>query len=70
MDIIHEITRIYFDYTDEVMDAEVAKRELMSLANKLRAGTALLGELNVWGYDVATTIGENIVKLRELLTEL
>ena len=70
VDAICEITRVYFDYADGVAEPESTKLELIRLVNKLRASVALLGELNVWGYDVATAVGENLAKLRELITEL
>lgn len=65
-----EITRVYFDFADGVMEVETMKRLMLQLINKLKSVIVLLGEVNVIGYDVATSIGENIVKLKELVEGL
>ena len=65
-----EITRTYFDYANEYIGVAEAKMVLLKLVDGLKAGVALLGENNVWGYDVATSIGENVEVLRKAIEKM
>lgn len=67
---IHQITQTYFKFADGLIDAETARKTLLGLIDGLLAGAALLGELEVWSYDVSTVIGENITNLKRLVSEL
>ena len=67
---IHKLTQVYFQYASGYLEGETARKTLLSLVDGLLAGVALLGEVNVWGYDVATSIGENLCHLKQLITEM
>ena len=61
---ILELTQVYFGYAYGHLQPDAAKNQLHILINGLQAGVALLGENNVWGYDIACSTGENLITLR------
>ena len=64
------LTHIYFKYVNGCIDGTTAKVALIDLTEGLLAGLAILGENEVWGYDVVSSIGENVNMLKKLVTEL
>lgn len=67
---IHELTTTYFLYADGEIEVEVVRRRLLELSECLMAGTALLGEIDAWGADTATSVGENVNHLKKLIQEM
>lgn len=67
---ILELTQVYFSYAHGRIDPATAKFQLGLLIDGLRAGVAILGENNVWGYDIACSIGENLIALKEAVENL
>lgn len=65
-----ELTEIYFCFADGLIDTARLKAEMLMRINKIRAGLSVLGENSVWGYDVATAIGENVALLRQMIIEM
>ncbi len=67
---IHELTTTYFLFADGEIEIEIARKRLLELVVHLMAGTVLLGEVNAWGVDTATAIGENINNLKKIIQEM
>lgn len=67
---ILEMTKTYFRFANGYIDMKEVKEQLLDLIEGILAGIALLGENNVWGYDVATSIGENTNNLKRLIKEM
>ena len=67
---VYELTAVYFQFANGYIELAVARERLLNLIEWLLAGTALLGEVEVWGYDVATSIGENINNLKRIVAEM
>ena len=66
---ILEMTKTYFRFANGYIDMKEVKEQLLDLIEGILAGIALLGENNVWGYDVATSIGENTNNLKRLMKD-
>lgn len=67
---IHELTTTYFLFADGEIEVSVAKKRLLELVACLTSGTALLGEVDAWGADRATAVGENVNNLKKLIQEM
>ena len=67
---LHQLTQVYFKFANGRLDVLAAKETILDLIDGLLSGVALLGENNVWGYDVATAIGENIAGLKKLVEKM
>lgn len=67
---IHELTTIYFLFADGMIEVDVAKKRLLELVACLMSGTALLGEVDAWGANTATAVGENVNNLKKLIQEV
>ena len=70
IDMMCELTQVYFEYAERLIDVDEARTKMLELTIRLRAMVVLLGEVHKMGYDVATSIGENIAKLTELVKEM
>lgn len=67
---IYELTVVYFRFANGYIEVDEAKKTLLDLVEWIIAGTALLGEIDAWGYDVATSIGENANNLKKIVQEI
>lgn len=67
---IFKLTHIYFLFAKAYIDKNAMKSEMLSLIEELRSGVALLGEIGVWGFDIATSIGSNINSLEDAVLKV
>lgn len=67
---ILELTETYFKMAKGYLEPELAKAYLLELVERIKAGTALLGENAVWSYDVASSVGVNLVILEEAINKM
>jgi len=67
---VHELTTVYFMYVDGEIEMEAARKRLLEAVACLMAGAALLGEVNAWSVDMATSVGENVNHLKKLIQEM
>lgn len=67
---IHALTAVYFMFADGRMEASIMRDELLNHVAYLMAGAALLGEVEAWGVDTATAVGENLNELKKMILEM
>lgn len=63
---LNRLLAYYFDYANGLIDKEEAGKRIMELVDSLFAALAILAEVRVWDYGVATAIGENVNELKRL----
>lgn len=64
---ITELMMAYFCYADGVLSREKAMSQLILSVDKLLAEVSILAEIQVWGYDIATAVGENANNLKRII---
>ncbi len=67
---IHALTAVYFMFADGRMEVNDMCDELLKHVAYLMAGAVLLGEIEAWGADTATSVGENLNELKKLIQEM
>ena len=67
---VYELTAVYFQFANGYLEVNEAKGQLLNLVEWLLAGVTLLGEVEAWGYDVVTSIGENINNLKRIVMRM
>lgn len=64
---IMSLTAIYFCFSDGAIDKKVAGIRLIAAVDSILAGVAIMAEIQIWQYDVATSIGENANTLKQII---
>ena len=66
---VHKLMCAYFMTSHERKDLDEIRREMLEATDWLQSGIALLGEIDAWNFDKATSVGENVNHLRTMVEE-
>ena len=66
---VHGLMCAYFMMSNGRMDLDEAKDAMLDAMEWLQSGIALLGEIDAWNFDKATSVGENVNHLRAMVEE-
>ena len=64
-----EISRLYYNFADGIIDKEEAGKEIINACNVLLGGLSHLAEIGVWRIDAASAMGEVVNMLKEQVKE-
>lgn len=67
---VYELTTTYFRFANGYIDISETRERLLNIIEGLFAGLALLGELEIWGYDAIIAIEENVNILKKKVKEM
>ena len=67
---VMELMNVYYYYTGNILDLDITKTELKKALFRIRAGIAILGDVDAIMPTKACAIGETIVKIEHLVSEL